>query len=84
MPEVRLFPISLLACKFNPHRHDKTWYQKFIGTYPPLLSTITPLCNNPIDVFSWDGEIIFKKISGEVIQNPVGKRLQMVCTGKSI
>ena len=34
VPEVRLFSISLLVCEFNPHR--QTWYQKFIGTYPPL------------------------------------------------
>ena len=39
VPEVRLFSISLLVCGFNPHR--QTWYQKFIGTYPPLKKTKT-------------------------------------------
>ena len=34
VPEVRLFSISSLVCEFNPHR--QTWYQKFVGTYPPL------------------------------------------------
>ena len=37
VPEVRLFSISLLVCEFNPHR--QTWYQKFTGTYPPLIET---------------------------------------------
>ena len=30
-----LFSISLLVCEFKPYR--QTWYQKFVGTYPPLL-----------------------------------------------
>ena len=30
------FSISLLVCEFNPHA--QTWYQKFIGTYPPLIT----------------------------------------------
>ena len=28
------FSIILLVCEFYPH--GRTWYQKFIGTYPPL------------------------------------------------
>ena len=34
VPQVRLFPITLLACEFNLHR--QTWYQKFTKTYLPL------------------------------------------------
>ena len=34
--KIRLFPISLLVCEFNPHR--QTWYQTFMGTYPPLAT----------------------------------------------
>ena len=29
------FSIILLVCEFHPH--GQTWYQKFIGTYLPLL-----------------------------------------------
>ena len=36
VPTVLLLSISLLVCEFNPH--GQTWYQKFIGTYPPLLT----------------------------------------------
>ena len=28
------FSINLLVCEFYPQ--GQTWYQKFIGTYPPL------------------------------------------------
>ena len=41
--KVGLFPISLLVCKFKPYR--QTWYQKFLGTYPPLeIFTLLSLC----------------------------------------
>ena len=36
VPKVRLFSISLLVCEFSLHR--QTWYQKFLWTYPPLVS----------------------------------------------
>ena len=28
-----------MVCEFNPHR--QTWYQKFVGTYPPLADQRT-------------------------------------------
>ena len=33
-PYCLAFFLSLLVCKFKPYR--QTWYQNFMGTYPPL------------------------------------------------
>ena len=37
--KVQFFSVSLLVCEF--HNHGQTWYQKFIGTYPPLSLLVT-------------------------------------------